>query len=92
MPGVGPLDEPGCAAPGPTGAAGTSPVPGAVATGSAGATQPANAASGTLPTRGAAMAETEPANMTVTTIPPTVTYRLITLSCPSCHTVWQGAQ
>jgi hypothetical protein len=28
----------------------------------------------------------------VTTIPPTVTIRLIKLSCPSCHTDWQEAQ
>ena len=104
-PGVGPLDAPGSA--GPTGAGGpagtpgtaapgsvggTAGEPGATAPGSAGATQPAGAASGKLPARGSAAAAIEPASMAVTTIPPTVTIRLITLSCPSCHTDWQGAQ
>ena len=61
------------------------------APGFAGATQPAGAASGTTLGLGSAAAATEPASMAVTTIPPTVTYRLIKLSCPSCHTDWQEA-
>ncbi|MDT7554676.1 MAG: hypothetical protein QOI16_3212 [Pseudonocardiales bacterium] len=60
------------------------------AVGSVGVVHPTGATATLLSPGVAAAAPIEPTSIAVTTIPPIVTLRLINLSCPSCHTDWQG--